>query len=340
MRVVLNSFDIYCILYVSFMFSDMPHLWRNLGCHLRKWDDQPWRFRIKNTEIPLKTERNRRRFLHASIFHTFAGIARRLKLTRNDWKTITASIRLDQLATNSSKAAVIASNETRIIENPKRKQDQAWKQRTPKTQTQIGRLWKIPLWKLSIPTVQEVGAEISNPTPARLLNIFIISLVAISRLNATASSSDVQLRACSPRHAVPSRSRCRIGTWKRKQNHMKIYIKYIPHVYHLMTPYIVNPTYDFTFMCLWMFPKFTIEGGSKTCQGVHVALCPRLTHLRQIQSNATRSSQTLRTSQIGSERWPRATQRISSRFPGQPSSKLKACPFEGRKLSLVSLTVQ
>lgn len=109
------------------MFSDMPHLWRNLGCHLRKWDDQPWRFRIKNTEIPLKTERNRRRFLHASIFHTFAGIARRLKLTRNDWKTITASIRLDQLATNSSKAAVIASNETRIIENPKRKQDQAWK---------------------------------------------------------------------------------------------------------------------------------------------------------------------------------------------------------------------
>ena len=103
--------------------------------------------------------------------------------------------------------------------------------RTPKTQTQIGRLWKVPLWKLSIPTVQEVGAEISNPTPARLLNIFIISLVAISRLNerfrlhATASSSDVQLRACSPRHAVPSKSRCRIGTWKRKQNHMKIYIK-------------------------------------------------------------------------------------------------------------------
>lgn len=36
--------------------------------------------------------------------------------------------------------------------------------------------------------------------------------------------------------------------------------------------------------------------------------------------------------------WPRATRRMSSRFPGQPST-LKA-PFEGRKISLVSLTIQ
>ena len=41
---------------------------------------------------------------------------------------------------------------------------------------------------------------------------------------------------------------------------------------------------------------------------------------------------------IGSEGWPRATRRMSSRFPGQPST-LKA-PFEGRKISLVSPTVQ